>query len=398
VTVTLAGIGTFGANGSVDIPQPQSTTTYTLTATAGCGGQATAQMTITATACPAPTINSFTATPSAVTIGSNQTVRLAWSVFDNSGTGTSVTLQGIGTFPANGFTDIPQPQSTTTYNLTATAACGATSTAQTTVTATSCLAPGVSAFSASPSVVTIGGSQTVRLSWSTTDPSGTGVTVSIAGIGTFPGTSGFVDIAQPQATTTYSLTATSGCGASSSAQTTVVASPPSATTVHIDLPFWSPNQGAIFQNPNANSVVRFPGDYTISASAGSPASATIQFGAYSPAIIGNTCYGVQTFIGDDGPPWLVQFLASDTTVLDSFTFDRPGYSGGTITWTGTFVLPQAATLVRISTTYYSNRYVVDRTTNECTLEIDHWHGGPYQGYLDISSGVYTNGPTLPQTY
>ena len=399
VTVTIAGIGTYGASGFVDIPQPQSTTTYTLTATVGCGAQATAQTTVTASACPAPTINSFTATPSAVTIGGSQSVRLAWTVTDNSGTGASVTIQGIGTFPANGFTDIPQPQSTTTYNLTATAGCGATSTAQTAVTATSCLAPGISSFSATPSVVTIGGSQTVRLSWSTTDPSGTGVTVSIAGIGTFPGTSGFVDIAQPQAITTYSLTATSGCGASSSAQTTVVASPPSATTVHIDLPFFSPtSSGPLFQNPNQNVVSRFPGDYTISASAGAPASATIQFGAYSPAVLGNTCFGTQSFVGDDGVPWLVEFIASDNTVMDGFTFERAGYTGSTLTWTGSSPLPQSATLVRISTTYYTNRYAIDRFTNNCDLVIDHWHGGPWQGLLDMSTGVFTNGPFLPQTY
>jgi len=400
VTISVPGVGTFASpTGFVDVAQPQSTTTYTLNATAGCGATASAQTTVTASTCPAPTVNSFTASPSSVTIGGGQTVRLSWNVTDNSGTGLTVTIAGIGTFGANGSVDIPQPQSTTTYNLTATAGCGATSTAQTTVTASSCLAPGINFFTATPSSVTIGGAQTVRLSWSLTDPSGTGVTVSVAGIGTWSGTSGFVDIAQPQSTTTYSLTATSGCGASSSAQTTIVASPPSATTTHIDLPFFSPTSGgAIFQNPNANVVTRFPGDYTVSASAGSPASATIQFGAYSPAVLGNTCLGTQTFVGDDGVPWLVQFLASDNTVLDSFTFDRPGYTGATLTWTGSFPLPQAATLVRISTTYYTNRYVIDRMTNDCTLVIDHWHGGPYQGYLDISSGVYTNGPFLPETY
>jgi hypothetical protein len=237
VTVTIAGIGTFGANGSVDIPQPQSTTTYTLTATAGCGGQATAQMIITATACPGPTINSFTVTPSAVTIGSNQTVRLAWSVTDNSGTGVTVTLPGIGTFPANGFTDIPQPQSTTTYTIDATAGCGATASAQTSVTASACPVPVINSFTASPSTVTAGGSQPVVLTWSLSDPSGTGLTASIAGIGSWSGTSGSVTISQPQSDTVYTLTVTAGCGSQASATTSVSISPTITYNIGDDGPY-----------------------------------------------------------------------------------------------------------------------------------------------------------------
>ena len=224
VTITVPGVGTFGTpNGFVDISQPQSTTTYTLVATVGCGTSSSAQTVVVASSCPAPTVSSFTATPGNVTIGGGQTVRLSWNVADNSGTSVSVSIAGIGTFGPNGFVDIPQPQSTTTYNLTATAGCGAQATAQATVTASACPAPSVSSFSANPSSVTIGGAATVRLSWNVIDNSGTGVSVSIAGIGTF-GPSGFVDISQPQSTTTYNLTATSGCGASGSAQTTVTAS------------------------------------------------------------------------------------------------------------------------------------------------------------------------------
>src|SRR5581483_940071 len=233
VTVSIPGIGTFGnPNGFVDIAQPQSTTTYTLNATAGCGAGSSAQATITANTCPSPTINSFSANPSNVTIGGGQTVRLSWNVTDTSGTGGTVSIAGIGTFGLTGFVDIPQPQSTTTYTLTATVGCGAQATSQTTVTASACPAPGINSFSANPNSVTVGGNQTIRLSWSVTDPSGTGVTVSIPGIGSWPGTSGFIDIAQPQSTTTYTMTATAGCGAQATAQATVTAGSCPASTIN----------------------------------------------------------------------------------------------------------------------------------------------------------------------
>src|SRR5581483_11334188 len=97
----------------------------------------------------------------------------------------TVTIPGVGSFAGgSGFVDISQPQSTTTYTLIANNGCGNSASTQRTVTAT------------------------VRLAWSITDPSGSGVTVSIPGIGTFGNPNGFVDIAQPQSTTTYTLNAT----------------------------------------------------------------------------------------------------------------------------------------------------------------------------------------------
>jgi hypothetical protein len=224
VTVNISpGVGTFfTSNGFIDISQPQSTTTYTLTVTNGCGSTSFAQATVSASPCSTPTITTFTANPNAVTIGGNQTVRLSWAVEDATNTGLSVNIAGVGTWAtSSGFVDISQPQSTTTYTLTTTNGCGAVSTAQVTVTATACQAPTISSFTATPNMVSIGGNQTVRLSWAITDTSGTGVTVSIPGVGTFVTATGFADIIQPQATTTYTLTATAGCGAQSTAQTTV---------------------------------------------------------------------------------------------------------------------------------------------------------------------------------
>src|SRR5207253_2333491 len=97
------------------------------------------------------TVQSFTASPSSVTIGGNQTVTLTWNVTDPSGTGVSVSIQGVGTFGPSGSVNIAQPQSTTTYQLIATTGCGAQSSAQVVVTASACPAPSITSFSASPS-------------------------------------------------------------------------------------------------------------------------------------------------------------------------------------------------------------------------------------------------------
>jgi hypothetical protein len=325
-------------------------------------------------------------------------VRLAWSITDNSGTGVTVSISpGIGTFTiANGFVDISQPQSTMTYTLTVTNGCGAASTAQTTITATACSAPTVSSFTASPNSVTIGGTQIIRLSWNVMDNSGTGLGVAIANIGTF-GSSGFVDIAQPQATTTYTLTATSSCGTTAQAQTTVVANPPTATPFRIALPFFvTSSPGAIFaNNPPDPFVFRFPGDYSLTASVGQTATVNIQFLPYSPAIVGNSCFGTETFVGDDGVPWTLSVVAADGTILDSFTFDRPSYDGATLTWTGTNILSQPPAYVRFTTTFYMNRYQLARDTNVCELVIDHAVLGNYVGTWDLTANTFTNGGVIP---
>lgn len=385
------------ATGSLTV-SPNTTTTYRLTAVSSNGACNVEQtITITVAACPAPQINAFTASPSTVLIGGNQMVRLAWSITDNSGTGLTVTVSpGIGTFTiANGFVDVTQPQTTTTYTLTVTNGCGAASTAQTTITATACSPPTVSSFTSSPSTVTIGGAQIVRLSWIVVDNSGTGITVTIANVGTF-GTSGFVDIAQPQTTTTYSLTATSGCAAQTSAQTTVVANPPTAQTLRIELPFFATSgPGAISSNPLDPSVFRFPGDYSLSAAVGLPATVNIQFGPYLAGVTGNSCFGTQTFVGDDGVPWKFSLVAADGTILDSFTYDRPAYEGATLTWTGTNILTQPPAFVRITTTFYMNRYARNRVTDECELVIDHILTGNWTGTWDLTTNTFTNGASFP---
>jgi hypothetical protein len=120
------GVGTVtGASVTV---KPSATTTYTLTATNSAGTSVTAQVTVTVVA--APSIASFTATPSLlnpVTLGTT-TATLSWSTAD----ATTVSIDNsVGTETGSSVT--VTPSATTTYTLTATNAAGTSVTATTTV-------------------------------------------------------------------------------------------------------------------------------------------------------------------------------------------------------------------------------------------------------------------------
>ena len=121
------GIGGIATPGSLTV-NPTQTTTYTLSAI-GCGGTSTKQVTIVvnpvATAspvptCAAPTIASFTASPSTIPVG--QSSRLSWGAVTNA---TIATIDpDIGGIATPGFSTV-KPSRTTTYTLTATG-CGGT--------------------------------------------------------------------------------------------------------------------------------------------------------------------------------------------------------------------------------------------------------------------------------
>lgn len=209
-SVTIDGVAVNPRSGTLTVT-PGSTHTYTLVATGGgCSPQVRqATFTVNVTACPS--INLFDATPGNIFPGGTSTLR--WDV----GGATSVTINGTPV-PASGNMTV-SPAATTAYRLVARSAGGGCDVEQTvTVNVSSCPAPQVSSFTANPTSVTAGGGQMVRLSWSVSDTSGAPVSVTISpGVGTFSSASGFVDISQPQATTTYTIVATNGCGASSPA-------------------------------------------------------------------------------------------------------------------------------------------------------------------------------------
>ena len=110
-SVSIAGVGTFAATGSVQVT-PISTSIYTATAT-GPGGTAVSDATVTVTSSqnPPPTI-SFKAQPNTIKIGATAT--LSWT----TNNATSVNIPGLGSFPANGSTNVT-PTTTTTYTATA---------------------------------------------------------------------------------------------------------------------------------------------------------------------------------------------------------------------------------------------------------------------------------------
>jgi phosphatidylinositol-3-phosphatase len=132
--VSISGMGSFAANGSVKVA-PAATTTYTATAT-GPGGKtnASAVVTVTNSGPPPPTIV-LNANPSSIPQGSSST--LSWTTANAS----SVEIAGLGSFAANGSTNVT-PVATTTYTATAEGA-GGSANATTTVTV---VAPGVPLF------------------------------------------------------------------------------------------------------------------------------------------------------------------------------------------------------------------------------------------------------------
>src|ERR1039458_4983084 len=120
-SVTISGIGTFPASGSVKVT-PTATTTYTAAAT-GPGGTTASSTVVTVD--PPPTI-SFNAQPKTIANGAMSV--LSWTTTY----ATSVNIPGVGSFPATGSTNVT-PKTTTTYTATAQGV-GGTGQASTTVT------------------------------------------------------------------------------------------------------------------------------------------------------------------------------------------------------------------------------------------------------------------------
>lgn len=200
-TVTLSinqGVGTITGSSGTKVVNPTATTTYTLTATNGAGS-ATASTTVTASGGgggSAPTITSFTATPSSISSGNSST--LAW----NTSGATSLSIdQGIGTVTGT-TSKVVNPSSTTTYTLTATNSYGSVAKSAT-ITVGSL--PTISSFTASPSTIASGDSST--LSWSCTGATSLSID---QGVGTVTGLSSAV--VSPSNSTTYTMTATNSMG------------------------------------------------------------------------------------------------------------------------------------------------------------------------------------------
>ena len=167
---------------------------------------------------PAPTISSFTASPTTIDKGKSSTLR--WSTTDAD---TLSITPGIGT-----LTDAQRriyrvrplrvsPSKTTTYTLTA---ANSTKSVKATVTVTvkgTKPAPTISSFTATPATIDRGESSTLR--WRTSNADSVSISASInPGVGTVNAEGSRV--VSPTATTTYTLTATNSVG-SATAKVTV---------------------------------------------------------------------------------------------------------------------------------------------------------------------------------
>ena len=207
-SVSVSGLGTFPATGSVKVT-PSVTTTYTATAT-GPGGtsQSKALVSVT-TSAQKPTLT-FSAQPSSIAAGSS--AALSWT----SSNATSVSIAGLGTFSASGSVNVT-PTATATYTATASGT-GGTAASSTTVTVTSSQSqnpPPTISFKAQPNNINVGG--TAVLSWTTTNAT----SVNIPGVGSFPA-NGSTDVT-PSSTTTYTATA-QGTGTAQASTTVTVQS------------------------------------------------------------------------------------------------------------------------------------------------------------------------------
>jgi len=151
----------------------------------------------------APTIT-FAAQP--VTVAAGASTMLSWTTSNAS----SVSVSGLGTFPATGSAKVT-PATTTTYTATA-AGPGGTTQSKTVVNVTGSGQQPTISFNAQPSSIAAGAS--ALLSWTTTNATA----VSIAGVGTF-GATGSTNVS-PTSTSTYTATAT-GPGGTAVSNTTV---------------------------------------------------------------------------------------------------------------------------------------------------------------------------------
>ena len=159
------GIGNVALTGSRAV-SPAATTVYTLTASSSSGTvTATTQVIVTGSTPPPsssgfPVINSFTATPSIISLGGSS--NLSWNV--SNATAVSIN-QGIGPVGYTGNTYV-SPSTTVTYTLTASNSYGSlTATALVQVSGMpppSAGLPVVNYFTASPPIISSGGSSLLR--------------------------------------------------------------------------------------------------------------------------------------------------------------------------------------------------------------------------------------------
>ena len=208
LTVTPGAYTSASADGALTV-SPTATTTYTLIATNAAGFVSTT-VTVTVTQPSAPSIQSFTASPTGISAGGSST--LSWAT--TGATSISISPGAFTSNLASGTTSV-SPSSTTTYTLTATNAAGFV-TATATVTVQAASAPTILSFTAYPTSITAGAS--AMLSWYTSGA--TSISIS-PGSFTSASANGSTTVT-PTTTTTYTLTATNAAGHNTATATVTV--------------------------------------------------------------------------------------------------------------------------------------------------------------------------------
>jgi len=193
------GVGSVATSGSTTVA-PTSTTTYTLTAAGPTGNvTATATVTVGASGSGNPQIIRFEASPRSIQPGQQTT--LSWTTTGAS----SVSISGVGAVSPNGSTTV-SPAQTTTYTLTATSSDGKSVTAPIDVTVSASSVPQVVVFVANPATIDAG--QSTQLCWQVAGATSIKI---LPDVGSNLNANDCAAV-HPNATTTYTLTATNATG------------------------------------------------------------------------------------------------------------------------------------------------------------------------------------------
>ncbi|MBM3862571.1 MAG: hypothetical protein FJ385_01270 [Verrucomicrobia bacterium] len=312
-SVTITGIS--GAlnpsSGTITTPALTQTTTYTLEATNGSGqvDRQAVRVTVVAPTAP-PSIASFTATPQSIITGDAST--LAWSVVNAD----TVTIdQGIGPVATTGTRPV-NPIADTTYTLTATNA-GGTVTRTVKVSVAPLQPPTITAFTANPSVLTVGDTST--LSWEVLNAT----TVSLSpNVGLVSGSGSNTVLPIAAGTYTYTLLAINKSGPVSRSVSVRVNSPvaPSIVSFTASPAAIVAGDSSILSwqviNADTVSISPQPGTVSLSRSAGVSPTATQTYTlTATKGALTTTRQVTVTVTAPAQPPVIASFTASPSTII-----------------------------------------------------------------------------------
>jgi len=314
-------IGNVALTGSRAV-SPAATTVYTLTAFSSSGSvTATTEVIVTGAAPPPtpsgfPVINSFTTSPSIITIGDSTS--LTWNVSNAA----SVSINhGVGSVSLSGNT-IVSPPTTTTYTLTASNANGSlTATALVQVTGAPSPPPAgppvVNYFNASPPIISPGGSSFIR--WNVSYASSVTIDNGVGPVDTH----GTMTVS-PAYTTVYTLTATNPYGyTTQTLLITVSGSPPpssfavTSVTASVSPPSYS---GPCPYQFNFSAVIQTNGPGTLTYQWERDDGTHDLPQTVSVGYSGTTVVTTYWVLGAPGPGWERVRILSPNSVLSNQAF------------------------------------------------------------------------------